>query len=119
MLIKGDRKEKIKAEENDREVRVAREGKEKEGENVMGMKVRDDRKTHWGSGGIYKTIRSLHCVLLHFVLTRCMRLLGNSPYAPFIYNSAANAGHAARTLAFAHSAHSALKRWNNRSTLFS
>lgn len=34
------------------------------------------------------------CVLLHFVLTWCMRLLGNSPYAPFIYNSAANAGHA-------------------------
>lgn len=34
------------------------------------------------------------CVLLHFVLTRCMRLLGNSPYAPFIYNSATNAGHA-------------------------
>jgi len=34
------------------------------------------------------------CVLLHFVLTRCMRLLGNSPYAPFIYNSTANAGHA-------------------------
>lgn len=33
-------------------------------------------------------------MLLHFVLTRCMRLLGNSPYAPFIYNSAANAGHA-------------------------